>query len=308
MHGAVLLTLIVAQRLVEQVVGVGVDCKLLLLSPGVAGVEVEIVHVAVVAVESTAGAHLVDERRSEVVRQTEAQSTLLEEERGIGSMLRRACHLHVVAVLDAEALIEVARGAVSVGVVAVEAEAFQGWCDETEVALISHFHTIHTGVVGVDVLSHLKLLVGIVARESEVAAQVFVGSPLHVHVLDVLIEESQAHQSHTLEVVVGREVDVERSCRLGVRIADGSLLVGNIEGLVGDKCGILRTRDGLGDGGSEASVVRVFVLQQEAWQKVCIVTLDVAGGLHGWVAVLGNVHIVAAGLQVGTLHAQTQGG
>lgn len=79
LHGAVLLTLIVAQRLVEQVVGVGVDCKLLLLSPGVAGVEVEIVHVVVVAVESTAGAHLVDERRSEVVRQTEAQSTLLEE-------------------------------------------------------------------------------------------------------------------------------------------------------------------------------------------------------------------------------------
>lgn len=39
-------------------------------------------------------------------------------------MLRRACHLHVVAVLDAEALVEVARGAVSVGVVAVEAEAF----------------------------------------------------------------------------------------------------------------------------------------------------------------------------------------
>ena len=37
-------------------------------------------------------------------------------------------------------------------------------------------------------------------------------------------------------------------------------------------------------------------------------TLDVACRLHGWVAVLGNVHIVAAGLQVGTLHAQTQGG
>ena len=69
LHCALLFTLIVAERLVEQVVGFGKDCELILLAPCVAHVEVELVHLVIIAVEcSAASVHLVDEARCEVVR------------------------------------------------------------------------------------------------------------------------------------------------------------------------------------------------------------------------------------------------
>lgn len=67
LHGAVFLALIVAERLVEKVVSVGIDCVFRFLSPRVAGVEVKVVHLVVIAVELAAGAHFVDECRGEVV-------------------------------------------------------------------------------------------------------------------------------------------------------------------------------------------------------------------------------------------------
>lgn len=88
LHGTILFALIVAQRLVEQVVGIGIYCEAGLLAPSVAGIQVEIVHTVVVAVELTAGAHLVDEGRGEVVREADAHTRLLIEERGIGGVLR----------------------------------------------------------------------------------------------------------------------------------------------------------------------------------------------------------------------------
>lgn len=67
LHGAVFLALIVAERLVEKVVGVGIDRVFRFLSPRVAGVEVKVVHLVVIAVELAAGAHFVDECRGKVV-------------------------------------------------------------------------------------------------------------------------------------------------------------------------------------------------------------------------------------------------
>ena len=67
LHGAAFLALIVAERLVEKVVGVGIDRVFRFLSPRVAGVEVKVVHFVLIAVELAAGAHFVDECRGEVV-------------------------------------------------------------------------------------------------------------------------------------------------------------------------------------------------------------------------------------------------
>lgn len=156
-------------------------------------------------------------------------------------MLRRTCHLNILTILYAQTLVEVACGAVGVCIVAIEAEALECGRDETEVALICHLYTKHTCVVAVDVLFHLELLFSVFACESEVAAEILVRQPLYIDILYVLVEETEAYKSYTLKVVVDREVKVESSSRLGVRIADYCFLVRDVEGLVGYKCRVLRT-------------------------------------------------------------------
>ena len=117
LHCALLFALIVAEWLVEEVVGFSKDCELVILAPSVAHVEVKIVHLVVVAVEfAAASVHLVDEARCEVVRQADIDAVLLKIERSVGCVLWRTCHLHVFAILDTEALVVIASGGVGVSV------------------------------------------------------------------------------------------------------------------------------------------------------------------------------------------------
>ena len=156
-------------------------------------------------------------------------------------MFRRTSHLNVVTILYAQTLIEVACSTVSVCIVAIEAEALECGRNETEVALICYLYAKHTCVVGVDVLFYLELLFGVVACESEVAAEILVRRPLYIYILYVFVEETEAEESYTLEVVVNREVNVYSLGWLSVRIADCCFLVRDVEGLVGDECRVLRT-------------------------------------------------------------------
>ena len=66
------------QRLVQQVVGFGVEGSLELLSEGIAGVYVHIVHLVVVAVVEGAFSHFVDEVGSEVIAQAQIQTAFLK--------------------------------------------------------------------------------------------------------------------------------------------------------------------------------------------------------------------------------------
>ena len=97
-----------------------------------------------------------------------------------------------------------------------------GWGYEAEVALVGSLHTIDTCVIGIHVLCDLEGLV--VASQAELCSSV-IAEGLNVHVLHVLVEESEAYHTYALEVVVDREVDVPRCCRLDVRVADSSFLV-----------------------------------------------------------------------------------
>ena len=240
-------------------------------------------------------------------------------------MLGRPGHLHVVAVLYAQALVVVARGAVGVRVVAVEAHAFQCRGYEAEVALVAHLHAEYACVVCVHVL--LDGEHGAVAAQAQLLAGV-IAYGLNVHVLYVLVEEAQAHQSDALEVVLGGEVVVERRGRLYVRVAYHGLLVGQVERLVGYEGGVLRARERLGERGAYAEVVVHPVLQQHARQQVGVVVLVLAGGVealavnHFRLAVLvehglaGAVKLLlfprlvveSVGFQRGVLHAQADGG
>ena len=156
-------------------------------------------------------------------------------------MLRRTCHLNVVTILYAQTLVKVACGTVSVCIVAIEAKALECGRNETEVTLICYLYAKHTCLVGVDVLFYLELLLSVFACESEVAAEILVRRPLYIYILYVLVEETEADESYTLEVVVDREINVDSLGWLGVRITDCCFLVRDVEGLVSNECRVLRT-------------------------------------------------------------------
>ena len=145
-------------------------------------------------------------------------------------MFRRARHLHIVAVLYAKTLVIVPCGAVGVCVVGIETETFQRRCDKSEIALPCSLNAEYSRVIRIHVLCNLECLV--IARETELRTGV-ISECLHIHVVHVLIEQSETDKTYALEVVVGRKIIIERCCRLGVRIAYGSLLVNQIETLVG---------------------------------------------------------------------------
>ena len=88
---------------------------------------------------------------------------------------------------------------------------------------------------------HIELLLSVFACESEVAAEILVRRPLYIYILYVLVEETEADESYTLEVVVDREVNVDSLGWLGVRITDCCFLVRDVEGLVSNECRVLRT-------------------------------------------------------------------
>ena len=67
LHGARTDALVVAQRLVQQIDGFGIDSRFERFAEGVADVQIQVVHLVVVAVVERTCTHFVDEGRGEVV-------------------------------------------------------------------------------------------------------------------------------------------------------------------------------------------------------------------------------------------------
>ena len=66
LHGTVFRSLIVAERLVQQVIGFGIECSLYFLSERIACIGVHVVHFVVVTVVESAFTHFIDKVGSEI--------------------------------------------------------------------------------------------------------------------------------------------------------------------------------------------------------------------------------------------------
>ena len=89
-------------------------------------------------------------------------------------MFWRTCYLYVLTVGYVQSFVEVACSTVSISIVAIEADAFQCWSDESEVALISSLYTEYASIVSIDVLPYLERFVGILTCKTEVFTQILV--------------------------------------------------------------------------------------------------------------------------------------
>lgn len=88
LHGTVFRSLVVAERLVQQVIGFGIECSLYFLSERIACVGVHVVHFVVVTVVESAFTHFIDKVGSEILAYADVQSGFLEIERSIGGVCR----------------------------------------------------------------------------------------------------------------------------------------------------------------------------------------------------------------------------
>ena len=91
----------------------------------------------------------------------------------------------------------------SISIVSIESQTLKRRSYKAEVALVSSLYTIDTSIISINVLCNRKVIICILTCLSEVAAEIFVRSPLYIHILDVLIEETQTHQTYTLEIMIG---------------------------------------------------------------------------------------------------------
>ena len=88
LHGTVFRSLVVAERLVQQVIGFGIECSLYFLSERIACIGVHVVHFVVVTVVESAFTHFIDKVGSEIIAYADVQSGFLEIERSIGGVCR----------------------------------------------------------------------------------------------------------------------------------------------------------------------------------------------------------------------------
>ena len=218
-------------------------------------------------------------------------------------MLWRTCHLHVFAILDAEALVVVASGGVSVSVGAIEAEAAECGADEAKVTLVSNLNACYTCVIGIHVLSHLESLA--VACQSEFFASVVTES-LDVDILDILVEDSKAYLTNALEVIVGREVEVPCCGRADVWITDCCLHISKVEALVGNESRILWARERLGHRSTHIAVFIHLIFYQEAWEHVGVVVLVFACRFERFVLIFVHHVVHATGSELGVLDTKSE--
>ena len=130
-------------------------------------------------------AHFIDERGSVVIRKPQMEALQLEVERSVGGMRRRTRQTQTLFVLTAFK-VEILHIGVSVSIIAIDTQALQSRCDETEVALQSHLHAQKVGIPRVDRLDNLVEI-----PEDTRGIFIFATDPLvHNKVVDPLVENT----------------------------------------------------------------------------------------------------------------------